>query len=213
MKWQVKYALENLNSEQELYSAKHVENDVIEIEVNGQPYVLAAIYGGYTVTVALAEEYVQQNPKIDFLCGYRKQCIWEGQAISYLRERNIGWGNFGTMCSAALDGNANVAEHKVFAFAARLIHQYGVVDKADREFDRIFQVRLRNGRTIRVGLIPDYEPTAENIRSLWEKFGPFDLAWNINPNGNPCATAISAGEELGCTVLKTEGMKQYLQSL
>lgn len=213
MKWQVKYALANLNEENRQNCAKYVENDVIEITVDGKPDVLAAIYGGYDVTMATAEKYVQQNSEIDFLCGYRKDCVWEGPAISYLRDRNIGWGNLGTLGSAIREGNANIAEHKIFAFATRLIHQYGIVDSAKREFDRIFQVTLKNGQMVRIGLIPDYEPTADNIRSLWEKFGPVDVAWNINPNGNPCANAITTGEELGCTVLKTEGMRQYLQSL
>ncbi|NSY32260.1 hypothetical protein DS891_01380 [Pseudoalteromonas sp. JC28] len=213
MKWQVKYTLENLNRENEKVCAKHVENDVVEIIADGKPDVLAAIYGGYRVSEDVATEYVRLNPNIDFLCGYRKQCVWEGAAIAYLKERNIGWGNLGTLGSAILDGNANFAEHKVYAFAARLIHQYGIVDNAEREFDRIFLVTLKGGQTLRIGLIPDYEPTADNIRGLWDEFGPVDIAWNINPNGDPCANAITTGKELGCAVLKTEGMKQYLQSL
>lgn len=213
MKWQVKYALANLNKESKQDCARYVENDVIEITIAGKPDVLAAIYGGYDVTKEIAEKYVQQNPDIDFLCGYRKDCVWEGAAISYLRDRNIGWGNLGTLGSAIHDGNVNYAEHKVFKFSARLIHQYGIVDTVEREFDRIFRVTLKNGRTVRIGMIPDYEPTADNIRSMWEKFGPVDIAWNINPNGTPCATAINAGEDLGCVVLKTDEMKECLKRL
>jgi hypothetical protein len=213
MKWQVKYALANLNKENERSNAKYIENDVIEVKGGGKPDVLAAIYGGYEVTKSIAETYVEQNPEIDFLCGYRKECVWEGAAISYLGERIIGWGNLGTLGSAICDGNANTAEHKVYVFSSRLINQYGVVSSTLREYDRIFQVTLKNGRVLRIGLIPDYEPTADNIRSLWEKFGPIDIAWNINPNGDPCANAITTGKELGCVVVKTEGMKQYLQSL
>lgn len=213
MKWQVKYALEYLNKDNGRHKAEYVQNDVIKITTTEQPDVLAAISNIYTISKDIAEQYVQENPDIDFLCGYRKQCVWEGGAISYLQENKIGWGNFGTLCSAALSGDANFAEHKVFAFATRLIHQYGIVDKVEREYDRIFQVTLKNGHAIRVGLIPDYEPTADNVRSLWERFGSVDIAWNINPNGEPCANALTAGEELGCKVLKTEGMRGYLQTL
>lgn len=211
MKWQVKYALANLNEESEHDCARYVENDVIEITADGKPDVLAAIFGGYDVTKEIAEKYVQQNPNIDFLCGYRKDCVWEGAAISYLRDRDIGWGNLGTLGSAVYDGNANTAEHKVFKFSARLIHQYGIVENVEREFDRVFRVTLKNGRVVRIGLIPDYEPTADNIRGMWEKFGPLDIAWNINPNGTPCANAVDAGKELGCEVLKTNEMKECLK--
>jgi alpha-glucuronidase len=115
--------------------------------------------------------------------------------------------------SAAYDGNANSAEHKVYAFASRLIKQYGIVAEVEREFDRVVRVTLQNGNSIRIGMIPDYEPTADNVRSFWKAFGPVDIAWNINPNGFPCDTAKKVGGELGCEVLKTEGMKSYLQTL
>lgn len=70
-------------------------------------------------------------------------------------------------------------------------------------------------------MIPDYELTADNIRSFWAdnirsfwaEFGPVDIAWNINSNGEPSTTAKGAGDELGCKVLKNKGMKAYLPSL
>lgn len=213
MKWQVKYALANLNDGHGPSKAEYVQDDTIKIITIDRPDVLAVISDAQTISEDVAKRYAQENPGIDFLCGYRKECVWEGEAISYLQENHIGWGNFGTLCSAAQEGNANTAEHKVFFFAARLIRQYGVVATVVREFDRIFQVTLKNGREIRVGMIPDYEPTADNIRSLWERFGPMDIVWNINPNGSPCANALATGEELECEVLKTEGMKSYLQTL
>lgn len=213
MKWQVEYALGNFNNDNDRSSAEYIRDDIIRVKVKEKPDVIAAISAAVTINQEIAEHYVLNNPDIDFLCGYRTECVWEGPAISYLERKNIGWGTFGTLNSGALDGNANFVGHKIFSFAARLINQYGIVDKAKREFDRVFQLTLKNGHSIRVGLIPDYEPTSDNIRSLWGRFGPFDIVWNINPNGEPCATAFAAGQELGCKVLKTEGMKKYLQTL
>jgi hypothetical protein len=37
MKWQVKYALANLNKENERSNAKYIENDVIEVKGGGNP--------------------------------------------------------------------------------------------------------------------------------------------------------------------------------
>ncbi|MDO6542555.1 hypothetical protein [Photobacterium sanguinicancri] len=213
MKWQVKYALQNFNDTSGRSQAEYVEKDLIKIETEQQPDVLALISDAYSISKAVAEKYVKDNPDIDFICGYRKDCIWEGDAIYFLEGENIGWGNFGTLHSAAREGNANFAEHKVFAFAARLIHQYGIVKQAVREFDRVFRVELKNGRKIKVGLIPDYEPTADNVRNLWDKFGPLDIAWNFNPNGEPTSAAKAVGDELGCKVVKTEGIKKYLTTL
>ncbi|MFA0570679.1 hypothetical protein [Vibrio gallaecicus] len=213
MRWQVKYALNNMNEASDRIKAEYVEGDLIRIEAKEQPDVLALISDTYTMNKTLVEKYVKESPSIDFLCGYRKDCVWEGEAIYFLEQNKIGWGNYGTLYSAALEGNANFAEHKVFFFAARLIHQYGIVKNAEREFDRVFRVTLKNGRGIRIGLIPDYEPTADNVRSLWDKFGPLDIAWNFNPNGKPTSAAKAVGEELGCKVLMTGDIKGYLQSL
>jgi hypothetical protein len=59
-------------------------------------------------------------------------------------------------------------------------------------------------------MLADYEPTADAVRTLWEQFGPVDIAWNINPNGNPSAEAIDAGNELGCKVMKWDELKEYM---
>ena len=215
MKWQVGYALSNLNKKElgNRISAEHINGDVIKVIAQEKPCVFAAISDAYTINKAIAEQYVKSNLKVDFICGYRKECVWEGETIIYLEECNVGWGNFATLCSAVIEGNANFATHKTYSFASRLIHQYGVVVRADREYDRIFKVTLRSGRSIRIGMIPDYEPTSDNVRSLWEQFGAVDIAWNINPNGAPSTSAIAAGKELGCKVLKTNGLKDYMTSL
>ncbi len=214
MSWQVNYVLENLNKEiGKLFQAEHIEGDVIKVATKGQPDVLAHISACHEITLANVKGYVEQFPELDFVCGFRSNCIWRGDAIDYLKERGIGWGNSGTLSSAARKGEANIAEHKTWVFSARLIHQYGVVRSATREFDRLFMIELKSGRKVRIGMIADYEPTADSVRTLVEKFGKVDIAWNINPNGQPTSAAIRAGKELGCVVLKTDDLKTHMQSL
>ena len=213
MKWQINYALQALNDGLGRSEAEHLSGEIIKISTQGKPDVIAAISDTITINKEIVEHYAQLTPNIDFLCGYRKECVWEGDAITLLEANCIGWGNYGTLSSAVTSGNANIAEHKTFSFAARLIHQYGIVKSAKREYDRVFRVKLKSGREFRVGMIEAYEPTADNVRSLWQRFGPVDIAWNINPNGTPSKSSQRAGEELGCKVLKTEGLKAYMQSL
>ena len=61
-------------------------------------------------------------------------------------------------------------------------------------------------------MIPDYEPNANAVRDLWDRFGAVDIAWNINPNGSPSPEAIDAGKELGCEVMKWDDLKDYLRA-
>ena len=109
-------------------------------------------------------------------------------------------------------GNANSASHKAYKFSDRLLRQYRRVVEVVREFDRVHRVSLKGGGTLRIGMIAEYEPTADAVRSLWERFGPVDIAWNINPNGNPTAEAVDAGLELGCEVLKWDALKEFLRN-
>ncbi|WP_210317430.1 hypothetical protein [Oryzicola mucosus] len=209
MNWQIKYALAAFAKERQS-SAEHVGGDLIRIMTQDRPDVLAAITSVETVDQATAARYREQVEGLDFLCGYRAECVWEGEAIQYLEENCIGWGSFGTLSSAALDGNANSAPHKVYKFSDRLLRQYGRVEKVDREFDRIHRITLRSGATFRIGMIADYEPTANEVRSMWDRFGPVDIVWNINPNGTPQPEANEAGRELGCEVMKWEELKELL---
>ena len=212
MNWQVNYAIENINKHNSRYKAEHIRDDIIKISVPDQPDTIALISASEWINKELIESYLQNYPEINFICGYRKTCVWEGDAIAMLDRKSVGWGDSSTMLSAALKGNAPHAEHKTFFFSARLIRQYGAIKHVEREFDRVFKVTLKSGRELRIGLIHEYEPTSDNIREFYDKFGPIDIAWNINPNGFPCPTAIKAGEELGCLVFKNEDLKEFLKS-
>lgn len=209
MNWQVRYALANLSKERRL-TAEHVGGDVIRIRTQDRPDVLAAVTDVETVNWETAARYQEQTEGLDFLCGYRKECAWEGEAIRYLEEKRIGWGSFGTLGSAVLDGNANTATHKTYKFSDRLLRQHGRVERVDREFERVHRVTLRSGAEFRIGMIAAYEPTAEEVRTLWERFGAVNIAWNINPNGTPTPEAVSAGRELGCEVMKWDELRDRL---
>lgn len=210
MNWQIKYAIENLTGSVGL-KAEVVQGDVIKIHGNRQQDVIATISAAYSIDLNMAKQCHEEEPKLDFLCGYRKECIWDGAAISYLSKNSIGWGNIGTLSSAALNGSANVAEHKDYFFSHRLIRQYPLVAGVERQFDRIFLITLKSGRSLRVAMVREYEPCGDAIRTIWDTFGPVDIAWNINPNGNPTNSARQAGAELGCEVIKWDEFKAYIR--
>lgn len=211
MKWQVTHALDNIAKDWRESKAEHVDGEFIKILTTDRPNVLAAISEAEVINEALARHYNTEQPALDFLCGYRRSCVWEGGAISYLEDNNIGWGNFGTLWSATADGNANTATHKVYAFSDRLIRQCSLVAELERQYDRVYKIVLRNGKSLRMGMIADYEPTADAIRTLWQRFGPVDIVWNINPNGNPTKSALAAGAELGCKVIKWDEFKEFMK--
>ncbi len=211
MNWQVGYALKSIQEVHVVTEAANIRGDAIKITAKGQPDAVAVISDADFIDVAAAKIYHQQYPEIDFLCGYRRGTVWDGAAIKYLEGHKIGWGSGGTLTSAIQDDNVKTASHKDFFFSDRLIRQLRCVTSIDREFDRIHRVTLADGRKLRIGMLLQYEPTAEAVRTLWDRFGAVDVVWNINPNGNPTQKAIEAGEELGCKVMKWDELKVFLK--
>ncbi len=175
-----------------------------------RPEAVVVISAEQLITTETAAQYHASYPAMDFLCGYRKECAWDGGAIRYLESRSIGWGSAGTLGSAINTGEIKTAAHKEYFFSYRLIRQMRSISNLNREFDRVFTMTLANGRSVRVGMISEYEPTADAIRTFWDRFGPINIAWNINPNGNPTPNAIEAGRILGCEVVKWEQLREML---
>lgn len=211
MSWQINYAIEYLRQLQKVTSAHHILGDSIRLTIHEQPDVLAVISAADLITAELATQYYTEFPDMDFLCGYRKGAVWEGGAIDYLEARSIGWGSAGTLSSAIQADNVKKATHKDYFFSYRLISQMSSVARIDREFDRVFTMTLASGSSVRIGMIMEYEPTADSIRSFVDRFGSVNIAWCINPNGYPTQNAIKAGQSLGCEVMKWNELKGYLQ--
>jgi hypothetical protein len=209
--WQVNYALENLRKSHGPDSAQQISDDAIRITMPNRPEAIAVVSAAQLINTELVAQYHSNYPAMDFLCGYRKECAWEGEAINYLEARSIGWGNAGTLGSAVHTGEIKTASHKDYSFSYRLIRQVRSISNLVREFDRVFTMTLANGRSVRVGMITEYEPTADAIRTFWDRFGPISIAWNINPNGNPTPNAIQAGQSLGCEVVKWEELREIVQ--
>lgn len=211
MSWQVNYTLENVRKSHGAESAQQISDDAIKITIPNRPEAIAVISAEQLITTEIAAQYHSNYPAMDFLCGYRKECAWQGGAISYLESKGIGWGNAGTLGSAIHTGDIKTAAHKEYFFSYRLIRQMKSISNLNREFDRIFTMTFANGRSARVGMIAEYEPTADAIRTFWDRFGPINIAWNINPNGHPTPNAIEAGRSLGCEVMKWEELREIIR--
>jgi len=90
MKWQVRYALQNILENLKEVSACHIDGEAIAIEVPGQAKAIAVISAADVINSELARQYHLEYQDMDFLCGYRKGCIWEGEAIKYLEGNGLG---------------------------------------------------------------------------------------------------------------------------
>lgn len=199
MSWAADSALDFI-SNKKLADAEKIDTSVIRLSTEMMPDVDAYISGLHEIDDAEVTRIMSSHSGIDFICGYRNSCIWHGDAISTLAENNIGWGNLGTLLSATADGNANVAEHKVFKWASDALKRLGGL-QVEREYDRVFNIVRSNGTLFRLVMSKEYEPSADIMRELWKRFGPFDAVYNIDPNVRPTGGGYEVARELGIEIL------------
>lgn len=62
MKWQVRYALENIRKNCRLASVQHVRGDAISITMPGRPDAVAVISDAYLIDSELATQYHSEYP-------------------------------------------------------------------------------------------------------------------------------------------------------
>lgn len=213
MMWQVNYFLRNLEENNLGIIAEHLEDVFVSVKHKSIPPEVVAILAEYEIDIDTVEKYYQKNSELAFICGYRKQCIWHNEALEYLEQHSIGWGNSGTLITALTRDEVRIASHKDYVFATRLLHQTkSLIRHVERHYHCVFTITNKAGKKYKLAMALEYEPTADAVRTLWDKFGPFDVCWNINPNGSPTSKAIKAGEQLGCDVVKWEELKDILAS-
>lgn len=130
MKWQVKFAWNSISEISRVEKVVPVGDEAIKILIRDSDHIVAVISDAETITADLAVKYHSAFPNMDFLCGYRKECVWEGQAIDYVETHSIGWGNAGTLLDAVHNGSAKGLSHKHFFFSYRLVKQLRVYTRA-----------------------------------------------------------------------------------
>ena len=211
MKWQIKYVLNNFTKHKQ-FTVKHLGGELIHVSKLDQPDVVAAISDANEISAEIAASYIKNTPKPDFVCGYRPACVWHGGAIGKLERERVGWGNFKTLREAADDGKANTASHEIFKVPDRFLRRSRSVRKITREYDRIYNFNTTNGTHLRLGMILDYDLTANAVRTFWEVFGPVDIIWGINPNAKITPEAIGAALDVGCEVMGWEEFKEHLNT-
>jgi hypothetical protein len=153
MTWQIRFALEYLQRNAGLNSAEHIRDDAIKIKLHDGSEIIAIISATYKMTTELAAQYHVDFPNMSFICGYRKECIWEGGGIRYVQENKIGWGNAGSLSDAVESGDFINTEHKLYFFSYRLIRQMRSIINLDREYDRVFTMSLKNGSSYCSGTV------------------------------------------------------------
>lgn len=170
------------------------------ISSKDHPPVKAIIVSQALVTAEIVSPIISEHDDHDFIANIPRESVWEGDAITAAKTHNMGWGGLGTLMAAVSDGDADTAQPKAYRFAQRLLEQHKNVERAIRLYDKVFLLERERGGALKVALVDDYELTADDVRTAFETYAPFDIVYKTNPNGKPTSEAHEAAEELGLEV-------------
>jgi hypothetical protein len=79
MSWQVNYALKYISEIPGVRTAQHLRDEAILITMPNKPEAIAVISAATLIEIDIVRQYYLEYPEMDFLCGYRKECVWEGR--------------------------------------------------------------------------------------------------------------------------------------
>ena len=183
-------------------SAIALGNSFIEIHTTkGKTVIVGAIDSNSNITSQdVYEVYKNGVPKPNIVIA-KYGAIWDGGAIDYLRQQNIGWGGMGEILSAfQTDCYADIQKRE-YNFVEEGLLKHSRVIRLERIYDRVFKIHRKSGLPpFTITLINSYELSGEEVRHAIKTYGKFNAVLKTNPNGSPTGQAYSAAAEIGADI-------------
>ena len=179
------------------------------LQVDEKPPLRSVVINERQVSIAVVKDSLKQDHEFVMnVTGFGK-AVWSGEAIDFCEIHGLGWGSMGDLYRAARDEDPTRAP-KQFEFATRMIKQHKNVSNAVRLNDSAFQLDRFKGTPLTVGLCHAYELTSDDVRTAWERHGPFQILFDTNPNGGFTTEALETAEQLGVFVGKARQIVRRL---
>jgi hypothetical protein len=193
--------LRDTKMNQDILSAERLSEELIEVRTSKGKIVVVGVIEGATINVSDIEQVcVVAIKKPDILVS-KAASIWNGSAIDYVRQKNIGWGGMGEIPHAFHTTDYKSIQKREYQFVEDGLLRHTRVTRLERVFDRVFKIfRTRGLRPLITVLINSYELSAEEVRNATNKYGKFDIILKTNPNGSPTTNAYLAAKEVDADI-------------
>lgn len=200
------WIISNLNDydqQAEIESTVPVGDSLIEIiSKKGKTIVVGVVEGEIITSIEVKGICKSESKKPNFLVAKSKS-VWEGSAIDYACQSNMGWGGVGDITSAFRTDHYGEIQKKEYVFVETNLSKHSKVSRLERLYDRVFKVhRIGDLSPLIVTLINSYELSGEEVRHARNKYGKFDIILKTNANGDPTGRAYLAAEEIGAEIFK-----------
>ena len=202
------YVRNMLLKSHDVTGAVWVEDRIIEISRKKYGSFQAAILKEKLVDTQHVEPFLARPVAV--IANFPKIGKWTGGAIERCEAHGKAWGQWGVLLRALGNEAPETTENPEISFNRRALIQHTRVRAVRFLYDHLLLVEHQNGRELRIALLYEYDLSGDDVRSAWDRLGPFDILLKTNPNGSLLNDAHYAAEALGAKVLGFGDMLSYL---
>ncbi len=185
----------------DILSAKKLSEDLLEVQTTNGKIVVVGVVEGENIEASDIEQVCVVAIKKPNIIISKAASIWNGSAIDYVRQKNIGWGGKGEISQSFDTLDYKSIQKREYQFVEVGLKRHTLVDHLERLFDRVFKIfRTRGLKPLIIVLVNSYELSAEEVRNATNKYGKFDIILKTNPNGSPTTNAYLAAKEVGADI-------------
>lgn len=184
--------------------------NLVEVERATRPGFLVGVTSVARVTREVVEPFFDGNLRPSFVCNIPRDAIWIGDAIKALQANSMAFGGVGDLHRAVRNDNPRDYVFKEYAYVERRLRQHRKVTNIDRLFDRAWRVERDGLSSLIISISNEYDLTADEVRSSYDRYGPFDVFFHTNNLGRVTDEAQEAAEELDVEIIESGSLFERL---
>jgi hypothetical protein len=186
-----------LAEQPDVAKATQLAPNLVEVLRTGRPGFLLGVTSVRLVTYESVEPFVTGNSRPSFVVNIPSEAVWTGMAIEALQAHFMAFGGMGDLHRAVCTDDPSDYVFGEYAYVERRLRQHRSVTNIDRLYDRVWRVHRGLKNTVNVAISNKYDLTADEVRTVRDRYAPFDILFHTNSMGRITNEAHGAAEELG----------------
>jgi hypothetical protein len=200
--WTGDWVLKQIRDNKHVREATLVQPQLLHILRNDLPDIVVATVAVERLDAAALAPVLDSDPRPDFVVNVPKESYTKGSALELADSRGVSIGGMGDFVRALEIADVSTHMNKEVDFIQRGLRQHSMVTDLERLDDRRFRIRRIAHADVTAVFLPEYELTADHVRTARERYGDFTDLVISNPNGRVTAAASAAAATMGVEIHK-----------
>ncbi|TMJ19202.1 MAG: hypothetical protein E6G92_05210 [Alphaproteobacteria bacterium] len=193
------------------FATTQLGSNLIEIERTPQSTFQLGVISSVRVGHQDVAQFLDGSSDPSFVVNIPREAIWTGEAIEALQNANIAFGGMGDIHRAICETDPRTYVFREYAYVERRLRQHRSVTHITRLFDRVWRVQRGRGDVLDIAISNEYDLTADEVRTLWDRYGSFDALFHTNNLGRITTQAREAARDLEVELVESRGLSDLLR--